>query len=220
MNRIACLLVAALAGCGSDTKEITQDENLGGQTIPADLLEEGRIAYQHYCRACQGVNGDGKGPAAAGLNPAPRDFTKGAFKFLSVENGQLPTDDDLKRIVRHGLAGTAMLPWDISQRELNAVVQYIKTFKPECPPDKPKAKCRSRWERATKMSQPLPLPPDPYKTDEAGRAAAVELGKKLYHTRGCNTCHPNYVTAKEYYDLAAAVPDLPRELRPEPYLPI
>src|SRR5688572_4926949 len=134
MNRIArsfAMAVLATAACSDQSRMITQDQNLGGQTIPAALLEEGRIAYQHYCRACHGDDGNGRGPAAAGLLPQPRDFTKGAFKFASVENGQLPTDADLKRIVKHGLGGTAMLPWDISDRELNAVIHYIKTFKPE-----------------------------------------------------------------------------------------
>ena len=40
--------------------------------------------------------------------------------------------------------------------------------------------------------------PDPW----VGREAeAIEAGKLIYHTGGCNNCHPNYVTEKDYIDL-------------------
>lgn len=219
---IALLASVGATGCDSHAAPgpMTQDMTLGGMVIPASMLEDGRLAYHRYCRQCHGDHGDGKGPAALGLVPAPRDFTKGAFKFLSVENGQLPTDEDLKRIIRGGLKGTAMLPWDISEPELDAVVQYIKTFKPECPPDKPKDKCLSRWEKAKKPTTSLPLPANP-NTDPAKIAELTARGKLLYHMKGCNSCHPSYVTREEYYKMTKAWTANPvnPEMRLDPYVP-
>src|SRR5690349_18203941 len=84
-----------------------------GTEISVETLEKGRTAYTLYCRACHGDNGDGHGPSALGLRPPPRDFRVGKFKFGGVPAGDLPSDQDLRRIVRGGLTGTAMLPWEL-----------------------------------------------------------------------------------------------------------
>jgi hypothetical protein len=34
-------------------------------------------------------------------------------------------------ILKNGLHGTAMLPWDLTEQQMFNVVQYIKTFAPE-----------------------------------------------------------------------------------------
>ena len=99
-----------------------------GMTITAAQLEKGRKEYMHYCYACHGVNGDGEGPAGQGYRPPPRDFRTASFKFGAVRSGELPNDDDLMRIVRGGLHGTAMLEWDVSDNELSNILQFIKTF--------------------------------------------------------------------------------------------
>ena len=56
-----------------------------------------------------GDNGDGRGPAGIGLRPPPRDFTNPVFKFGGVAAGELPPDSEMLRVVKNGLAGTAML---------------------------------------------------------------------------------------------------------------
>src|SRR5262249_1755064 len=67
-----------------------------------------------YPSPCPGEKGDGKAPSSYGLRPPPRDFTKAIFKSARLRGGDdLPTDDDLFRVVRGGLHGTPMLPWDI-----------------------------------------------------------------------------------------------------------
>ena len=43
-----------------------------GRTVEASELNKGRLAYVHYCYACHGMNGDGRGPASIGLRPSPR----------------------------------------------------------------------------------------------------------------------------------------------------
>jgi mono/diheme cytochrome c family protein len=116
-----------------------------GHTYSPAELNKGRHAYVHYCYACHGMNGDGKGPASHGLRPPPRDFRIGAFKFGAVRSGEKPNDEDFMRIVRGGLHGTAMLPWDIANDELWLLVQFIKTFpQPPCNPFTADAACSDR----------------------------------------------------------------------------
>ena len=83
--------------------------------------------YREHCGHCHGISGDGMGPTAAFLNPYPRDYRPGLFKFKSTERAAKPTFDDLRKIVHDGIPGTAMpsfalLPPD----ELDAIVEYVK----------------------------------------------------------------------------------------------
>ncbi len=38
-------------------------QTLGGVSIPADSLDNGRQMYVRHCRACHGQKGDGRGPS-------------------------------------------------------------------------------------------------------------------------------------------------------------
>lgn len=102
------------------------------QAKPAETpenLERGRTLYAKRCLACHGDKGDGRGPVAPYLNPRPRDFTLGAYKFRTTGSGEPPTDEDLFRIVTRGVPGTAMSGWTtLSAEERWLVVSYIKTF--------------------------------------------------------------------------------------------
>ncbi len=114
-----------------DPEKFTEPQLLGGEWIQPDVLNAGYTAYTHYCFACHGELGDGKGPASYSYYPPPRDFRKALFKFAGVASGSLPSDEELERLVRVGLDGTAMLPWDISEEELWLTIQYMKTFSSE-----------------------------------------------------------------------------------------
>ncbi len=100
-----------------------------------DFVEKGRGIYFQRCSFCHGLLGDGEGPAAKYLDPRPRDFTLGTFKFRTTQSGELPTDNDLFRTVSRGLPGTAMQSFDsdlikngLSEEERWQVISYIKTF--------------------------------------------------------------------------------------------
>src|SRR6266498_2272162 len=121
MIRTALLLLAcALAACkGYRAPHFDAPQKLGGQVVPAGVLTSGARAYALYCRSCHGDKGDGKGTAARGLRPPPRD-------------------EDLERIVRTGLHGTAMLAWDgIPQPTVREIIQYVKTFSPRWKDEEP-----------------------------------------------------------------------------------
>lgn len=182
MTRAALLLV--LASSVSACKEFRpagfrEPMTLGGKVVPAEVLTLGEQAYVQYCRACHGEAGDGKGPAARGLRPPPRDFTQGTFKFAAVMGGELPNDEDLERIVRGGLHGTAMLAWDgVPRHKLQAIVQYIKTFSP-------------RW-KEEEPGEPIRVTPDPWRGREA---EAVPRGRLVYHGLAqCHSCHPAFAS--------------------------
>jgi mono/diheme cytochrome c family protein len=83
--------------------------------------------YRRHCAHCHGISGDGHGPTAGILNPYPRDYRAGTFKFKSTYPAAEPTEEDLKKIVHDGIPGTAMpsfalLPPD----ERDALVEYVK----------------------------------------------------------------------------------------------
>ena len=91
--------------------------------------EAGKKVYEQHCIQCHGEKGDGEGPAAVHLSPRPRDFTSGKFKLRTTPSGALPTDDDLKRVVRKGMPYTSMPAWpQLSDAEVDGVVKYLKTF--------------------------------------------------------------------------------------------
>ena len=78
-----------------------------GADVPPDR-PLGQRVYAQHCAVCHGPDGRGNGPAAPSLIPRPRDFTQRLFKYKSTANGEPPTDDDLQRVVSHGLQASAM----------------------------------------------------------------------------------------------------------------
>lgn len=215
---LAAVAAVTLAAC--EEEKFTKSMVLGGQTIPASVLEEGRIAFTHYCRACHGDAGDGMGPAAPAYRPAPRDLTKGVYKFTSTRCEELPPDADFERILRRGLHGTPMLAWDMSDGELHAIIQYLKTFAPVA-----WQKVNKRTGEPRRPGTPVAMTPDPW----AGRAVEAQArGAVVYHAVAeCNKCHPSYATKEEIASYRAIVfeekrrqlPDLPppeAEFRADP----
>ena len=138
-----------------------------------ELVTLGKSVYERRCIGCHGVKGDGNGPSAVFLDPRPRDFTRGIFKFRSTPGkDSLPTDADLFITITHGLWGTAMPTWqEISERERAAVIQYIKTFS-------------DRWQKEA-MGQSISITPESPVT-----AASIENGKTIFHGKAiCFMCH-------------------------------
>jgi mono/diheme cytochrome c family protein len=83
--------------------------------------------YREHCAACHGVDGSGSGPAASLLNPYPRDFRAGVFKFKSTSRPDKPTHGDMMMLLRRGVPGTAMPSFATTNDEdLEAMVQYVR----------------------------------------------------------------------------------------------
>lgn len=207
MRRLSLALASLLllAACKRNEAVFTAPRKLAGKTVPASALNEGRIAYLQYCRACHGDKGDGRGPAAEGLRPPPRNFTQGEFKFGWVLDSKLPRDEDLVRIVQSNLHGSAMIGWEIPDAQLRNIIQYIKTLS-------------DAWKDDDAVGEPVVPAPDPWVGKEA---AAVARGQALYHGYAqCLNCHPAYASPEEIDAASRALSGTPRtEFRPAMYQP-
>ncbi len=90
-------------------------------------LRDSAEMYRQQCMHCHGVNGGGDGPTAEFLNPLPRDYRKGVFKFTAVKDKARPRRADLFRILAEGVKGTAMPPFRrFSDAEINGLVDYVR----------------------------------------------------------------------------------------------
>lgn len=205
MNNLSFLLplsVFFLVGCNSG-KFRESKTFAGGKVVSASTLNLGHDTYLEYCVQCHGYNGEGDGPSSKGMYPPPRNLTQGIYKFADVVTGELPHDEDFYRIIKHGLNGSAMLPWDIDGKKLEAVVQYIKTFAP------------SVWENGEgELGTKFEVPRDPF--GDTYKHIAIEKGKKVYHiTAACTQCHRGYETKENISNFNLEINKTP--LRPEDF---
>ena len=180
---VSTLLMTPLSGFAEDEElsieETVEELKLKVDRLTAtDELERGRKIYQRACSPCHGIRGDGKGPAALGFDPAPRNFRRGSYKFRTTVSGALPLDKDLQRTIREGVPGTEMPRWKhvLSEHDINAVVQYIKTFSPLfADPDS------------------LPLPEDILEVPEERpferSLASIAAGRQIFIDQDCVKCH-------------------------------
>lgn len=88
-------------------------------------IEKGRELFQRNCTACHGTHGDGKGPGAAGLTPAPRDFLDPKAKWT---RGRSPLN--IYQTLSEGNPGTAMPPFAAALPVADrwALVHYLGTL--------------------------------------------------------------------------------------------
>ncbi len=138
---------------------------------------QGKLVFERNCVVCHGLKGDGNGELAPGLNPRPRSFREGMFKFRSTPFGKQPADADLRHTIRTGLSGTAMGMFaDLSEDDVTCVIAYVKSFS-------------RRWRKAENFASPVKLPPRPeWLADEAVSAAHAEKGRVLF-ANACASCH-------------------------------
>ena len=83
-------------GTAANPKLLGSDEN------SQPRLLQGELVFNKHCAPCHGASGDGAGKAAEYLDPRPRDYRRGAFKFTSTPYGAKPLRADLVRTVRNG----------------------------------------------------------------------------------------------------------------------
>lgn len=170
MRRLLALGLAAL-GCAATAPAATGPAPAFEAPLPASV-ERGAVVYRKACASCHGARGDGRGPGAAGLTPAPRDLTRGTYRYRSTPSGSLPQDADIARTVLEGAPGTAMPGWRglLTTQEIVDVVAYVKTLAPRFARKQPK--------------EPLEIPePIPYTADSVARGAQVWVRAE------CGKCH-------------------------------
>ena len=143
-----------------------------------EVLKHGRDVYKKRCVGCHGVKGNGKGTATMFLDPKPRDFTSGVFKFKSTPNEALPTDEDMMRILSQGVLGTSMPSFKLlPEVSKYAVIQYIKTFS-------------SAWQKKENILPQIrgnPFPIDDFRNYKKFIVRS-KRGRKLF-LENCVVCH-------------------------------
>ena len=139
-----------------------------GYVFSQEPRSSGRRVYETYCIGCHGDNGLGDGEAASFLNPQPRNFVSGQYKFFHFgEPGPLPTDASLQVTIRQGLAGSAMPAFPLlADQEIIDVIGYIKSL------------------RAGGWVESAPI-------QAASGTVPIEgtTAQELFVNAGCNGCH-------------------------------
>jgi mono/diheme cytochrome c family protein len=97
-----------------------------------DTLAHGARVFRVQCVQCHGVLGDGRGSTSAWVNPHPRDYRPGIFKFQSVDQAKYnrpnlkPLRADLLRTLESGVEGTSMPAFNmLPEADREAIVSYV-----------------------------------------------------------------------------------------------
>jgi mono/diheme cytochrome c family protein len=97
--------------------------------LSASTLERGSQLYRLHCVHCHGLSGNGRGPTAPWVNPHPRDYRQGIFKFTSSSQDQgvrKPRRADLIRTISHGVEGTSMPAFNLlPEQSLDDLASYV-----------------------------------------------------------------------------------------------
>ncbi len=127
-------------------------------------------AYLAWCAGCHGTHGKGDGPAAAVIDPKPRDFTRDRFKIRSTMSSLPPTAQDLFDTVTRGMPGSAMPSFAfLPEEERWLVVEHVRAL----------AQLDEKAEPKT-----VSLGAAPAATPEL-----IARGKQLYAEKSCDKCH-------------------------------
>jgi mono/diheme cytochrome c family protein len=165
--------------------------------LGSDRQPDGALLYRQHCAYCHGERGDGNGIAA--LSPRARYFGHERFKLAATTNG-VPSDDDLIRVIRHGIHGTAMPGFDektLTPDELNALCAHVRRLtwagtyeriRQKTDPDEfDPTECAEKSDTQCKPGPPLVLPA----TMPAATPESIARGRKVYE-QTCMACHgPN-----------------------------
>jgi mono/diheme cytochrome c family protein len=176
---------------------------LGSRDVSEAHVRRGAEVYSRYCVQCHGVTGDGNGVAAAYLNPKPRNYLLGIFKFTSTTYGSKPLKEDLLRTVKRGIRGTSMPAFPLlPPTDLDAVVDYVLALTHRGELESKLAdgaefdeqvdekrvpelvqEVLSRWQLARSQvvypSTPMP----------EFKRSSVDEGKAAFLSIGCSKCH-------------------------------
>lgn len=136
------MLAFTIASCGEkkegegpDAQEANEAE---ATAVPAEddykadpvNLTKGTELYMTNCSPCHGKAGKGDGPAAANLNPKPRDHSNGEYMSKL-------TDKHIGNVIKKGgaIAGFPTMPAHphLKHDEINAVLAFVRTLGKKAP---------------------------------------------------------------------------------------
>ncbi len=101
------------------------------QTLQLDeaTLAEGSRHFRMHCLHCHGLEGNGRGPTGPWVNPPPRDYRLGIFKYTSSNQDQharKPRRADILHVLAFGIDGTSMPSFNVlSIEEREQIASYV-----------------------------------------------------------------------------------------------
>jgi mono/diheme cytochrome c family protein len=114
---------------GAPKVDIGNSELVTKLKLDEATLEHGSSVYRQQCLHCHGLSGDGRGATAPWVNPHPRDYRQGVFKFTSSSQGEgsrKPRRYDLLRTLREGIEGTSMPSFRLlPEEDIEALASYV-----------------------------------------------------------------------------------------------
>lgn len=148
--------------------------------------------FKSYCARCHGEKGDGLGPVALYIDPAPRDLTKASFMNSKPR-------ERFVHSVKEGVHGTSMAAWGkvMNDAQVSGLVDYVfTTFVQE--------KGRELKARNVPDHNPVPSTPE-----------SIARGEQTYLAR-CTGCHGRKADGKGPNSLD--IVPRPRNLRNVPFV--
>lgn len=93
----------------------------------AALIQEGRAVFETNCASCHGPSGMGDGPAAAALDPKPRNLADAAYMKTRPEA-------TLRKVITEGGQSVGLSPvmigWQaaLTPEQIEAVLAYVQSL--------------------------------------------------------------------------------------------
>lgn len=118
---------AALKASPDDT--LTESAIVEALKLDEKHLTDGSRYFRQQCLHCHGMEGNGRGPTGPWVNPPPRDYRQGIFKYTSSaqdQNARKPRREDVRHVLDFGVEGTSMPSFNIlSDYDREALVSYV-----------------------------------------------------------------------------------------------
>lgn len=124
------IVVLALTACGGGKQSSATPtlppvpSEYAGKTNPlgADAATKGAEVFATNCASCHGEQGRGDGPAAASLDPKPKNLAELQTRVA---------DDYLFWRISEGVQGTSMPTWKgvLTEEQIWQVIAFIRTLK-------------------------------------------------------------------------------------------
>lgn len=199
-------------------------ETISAKVTPQgeDQLAQGKELYDTNCVSCHGDNGEGDGPAAGALEPAPRNFVGHGRDDWTND----PSPLGVFNALQNGVPGTSMASYsNLPEEDLWAMTHYVLGFVPD------DVAVESSEEQIVDACRSLsaPEPPTPVSVDVAMKAmvrdqveerhirltqfgtvqlspeADAKSGQAVY-AQNCATCHGSAGSGQELGPYGAQPP--------------